>query len=177
MNQEKSTTAEAAAAVQPFVITRTLNAPRDLVWKAWTEPERLAQWWGPKGCTIKVHQLDLRPGGIFHYTMSFPGGGDDMWCRFAFREVTPPQRIVWVNSFSDAEGGITRPPFDDNWPLEILNEVTLTEENGKTQLTLHATPINATAEEVQTFDTNRASLNQGYSGTWDQLEEYLASIA
>lgn len=97
-----------------------------------------------------------------------------MWCRFAFREVTPPQRIAWVNSFSDAEGGVTRPPFDDNWPLEILNEVTLTEEGGKTLLTLRATPINATAEEVKTFDTNRASLTEGYSGTWDQLAEYLA---
>jgi uncharacterized protein YndB with AHSA1/START domain len=175
MNQETSTTAAAAAQVQPFVITRTLNAPRDLVWKAWTEPERLAQWWGPKGCAIQVHKLDLRPGGIFHYTMSFPGG-EDMWCRFAFREVIAPERIVWVNSFSDAEGRVTRPPFEDNWPLEILNEVTFTEEDGRTLLTLYATPINATAEEVTIFDTNRASLNQGYSGTWDQLEEYLASL-
>lgn len=175
MNPERSTTTEAAAKVQPFVITRTLHAPRDLVWKAWTEPERLAKWWGPEGCAIQVHKLDLRPGGIFHYTMSFPDGGD-MWCRFAFREIVAPERIVWVNSFSDPDGGITRPPFDDNWPLEILNEVTLSEENDKTLLTLRATPINATDEEVSTFDIHRTSLNQGYSGTWNRLEEYLASL-
>lgn len=171
MNQKKST---AAAAMQPFVMARVLKAPRNLVWQAWTEPERLAKWWGPKGCSITVHKMDLRPGGICHYTMSL-GEGGEMWGRFAFREITAPEKLIWVNSFSDADGGVTRPPFEENWPLEILNEVTLTEEGGHTLLTLRATPINATAEETHVFDKNRESLKQGYGGTWDQLEEYLAS--
>ncbi|HSI63983.1 MAG TPA: SRPBCC domain-containing protein [Candidatus Saccharimonadia bacterium] len=176
MSQEKNnTTSPATAEVEEFVTTRTLKAPRDLVWKAWTEPERLAQWWGPKGCAVKVHQLDLRPGGTFHYTFSFPDGGE-MWGRFAFQEISPPEKIVWINSFSDPDGGITRPPFDENWPLEILNVLTLTENDGSTLLTLHAKPINATAEEANTFDRNRDSLAQGYGGTWDQLEEYLATM-
>lgn len=178
MNQEKNGPTDIAADAQEFVITRTLNAPQDLVWRAWAEADRLAKWWGPKGCSIRVHRLDFHPGGICLYTMTFPGSEDAMWGRFAFREILAPQKLTWVNSFSDAEGGITRPPFDDNWPLEILNEMTLTEEaDGKTLLTLRAKPINATSEEVRTFDENRESLRLGYGGTWDQLEEYLAGVA
>ncbi len=176
MSQEKNNAVPTARAeVEEFVTTRTLKAPRDLVWKAWTEPEHLAHWWGPKGCAINVHKLDLRPGGIFHYTMSFPEGGE-MWGRFSFQEIRVPEKLVWINSFSDPEGGITRPPFEEDWPLEILNVLTLTEDAGGTLLTLRAKPINATAEEVNTFDRNRDSLEQGYGGTWDQLDEYLATM-
>ncbi len=92
-------------AEQDFVIARTFDAPRELVWKAWTEPEHLAQWWGPKGCTIRVVKLDLRPGGMFHYAMAVPARATTCGRRFVYREIAPPERIVYVNSFSDAEGG------------------------------------------------------------------------
>ncbi len=117
----------ASPAHEDFVISRTFDAPRALVWKAWTEPEQLAQWWGPKGCTIRVAKFDLRPGGMFHYAMAFQPG-HDMWGRFVYREIEQPERMVYVNSFSDPEGGITRAPFPqlrDTFPLEILNTVTL----------------------------------------------------
>src|SRR5450631_3880460 len=81
------------AETSDFVISRTFDAPRALVWKAWTDPEALAQWWGPKGATIRVVKLDMRPGGIFHYAMSFQPG-HDMWGRFAYREIAPPERLV-----------------------------------------------------------------------------------
>ncbi len=131
-----------AATETEFVIARVFDAPRKLVWKAWTEPERLGQWWGPKGCKIRVIKLDLRPGGIFHYAMQFKPG-HDMFGRFIFREIVAPERLVFVNSFSDAEGGITRAPFsqlEQKWPLEVLNNVTLSEQNGKTTLTLRGAP-------------------------------------
>ena len=65
-------------AVREFVVSRVLDAPRALVWKAWTDPEHLTRWWGPKGLTVKVARLDLRPGGVFHYGMHSPDG-QEMW--------------------------------------------------------------------------------------------------
>ena len=158
---------------QELVITRTFDAPRELVFKAFAEAERLARWWGPKGCTIQVSALDFRPGGVFHYRMALPDG-HDMWGRFAYREIVPPERIVWINSFSDPAGNLARAPFGDTIPLEILNTVTLEAQNGKTVLSLHSSPINATPEEVATFEGMLDSMQQGWGGTWDQLETYLA---
>lgn len=156
-----------------FVITRVFEAPRELVWKAWSEPERLTQWWGPKGFNIQVHQLELRPGGLFHYSMQIPNGGT-MWGWFVYREIVAPERLVFVNAFSDEEGGITRAPFSQTWPLEILNTVTFDEQDGKTTLTLRGGPINATEEERKTFQDGHASMQQGFGGTFDQLAAYLA---
>jgi uncharacterized protein YndB with AHSA1/START domain len=165
----------AKAAQQEFVITRTLDAPRALVWKAWTEADRLAQWWGPKGCTIRVAKLDLKPGGVFHYAMTFKPG-HDMWGRFTYREIVAPERLVFINSFSDPEGGLTRAPFsqlDNKWPLEVLNILTLSEEGGKTTLTLRGSPINATDEERETYVSMFDSMRGGFGGTFEKLEAYL----
>lgn len=176
MSKEKTDSSSAGAAAPEFVITRTFDAPRELVWKAWTEAERLAQWWGPKGCTIRVVKLEMRPGGIFHYAMQFKPG-HDTWGRFVFREIAAPERLVFVNSFSDANGGVTRAPFSQlkqAWPLEVLNNLTLTEQKGKTTLTLRAHPINATEEEREMFTGMLESMRQGFGGTFDQLAECLA---
>src|SRR5205085_4388835 len=118
------TASSSTTAAEEFTITRVFDAPRELVWKAITESERLMRWWGPKGFTMQVAQLDLRPGGVFHYSMRSPGG-NDMWGKFVYREVVAPERLVFVNSFSDAEGNLTRNPFSPSWPLEILNTWTL----------------------------------------------------
>lgn len=164
-----------------FVISRLLDAPRDLVWTAWTQGERLAQWWGPKGCKIRVVKLEMRPGGIFHYAMVFPepqprlNGLSEVWGRFIWREIVAPERIVFVNSFSDANGGVTRAPFAETWPLEVLSTVTLSEKAGKTELTIRVHPINGTAQENEAFAGMHESLQQGYGGTFDQLAAYLAT--
>src|SRR5262249_7142388 len=116
---------------RPFILTRVLDAPRELVFKAWTEAERLAHWWGPKGFAVRVCRLDLRPGGVFLYSMRSPDGRD-MWGKWVFREIVPPERLVFVVSFSDEEGGVTRHPFAPDWPLEVLSTLTLTEQDGRT---------------------------------------------
>src|SRR5919204_1624805 len=90
-----------------FVISRVFDAPRDLVWKAWTETKRLEQWWGAKGFSVKVVKLELRPGGIFHYSMRTPQG-DTWWGKMVFREITKPERLVFENSFSDETGHVFR---------------------------------------------------------------------
>jgi hypothetical protein len=88
-----------------------------------------------------------------------------------------PERLVFVNSFSDPNGGITRAPFPQlkgKWPLEVLHVMRLTELGGTTTLTLRASPVNATVEEQDVFAGNFQSMRQGYGGTFDQLAGYLA---
>lgn len=160
-------------ATNPFIISRTFDAPRDRVWKAWTERERLMQWFGPKGFTMPSAKVDLRPGGIFHYCLRSPDG-KEMWGKFIYREIVAPERIVLVNYFSDEAGGITRHPFSTTWPLKMLSTTTLTDEGGKTKLTLQWSALNPTDEERKTFDTSHEGMNQGWSGTFDQLAAYLA---
>lgn len=159
-----------------FVITRVFDAPRALVWKVFTESEHLAHWWGPKGFTVHVAKLDFRPGGIFHYSMRSPEG-QDMWGRFVYREIVRPERIVWVNSFSDKDGGLTRPPFKESWPLEMLSTLTLAEHEGRTTLTIHWVPLNPTEAERKTFEAGHDSMQQGWTGTLDQLAAYLVRAA
>jgi uncharacterized protein YndB with AHSA1/START domain len=156
-----------------LVITRVFDAPRELVWEAFAESERLARWWGPKGFTMLVRELDFRPDGVYHYSMRSPDGRI-MWGKFIYHEIQAPERLVFVNSFSDAEGNIVRSPFSPTWPLEILNMLTLRESDGKTTVTLRGKPVNATVEEQETFWNAQESTRQGFAGTFDQLAEYLA---
>jgi len=155
-----------------FVITRTFDAPRELVWKAWTERDRLMQWFGPKGFTMSTAKLDLRPGGMFHYCLK-SADGHEMWGKFVYREIEAPERIVLVNSFSDAKGGITRHPMSPTWPQEMLSTTTFAEHEGKTTITIRWAPLNASEAERQTFDTNHENMQKGWTGTFEQLAAYL----
>ena len=158
-----------------FVISRVFDAPRDLVWKAFSEPERMKQWWGPKGFTVIVSKMDFRPGGTYHYGMKSPTG-EPMWGKFRYREIVPPQRMVLVSSFSDEAGGITRHPMAPTWPLEMLSTFTFEDvPGGKTKFTLHWSAYNATDEEQKTFDAGHDSMRGGWGGTMDQLAAYLAT--
>lgn len=159
---------------EEFVITREFDAPRERVWKAHTEYDRLSRWWGPKGFTWLDGKLDLRPGGAFHFGMQGPDGAA-MWARFVYREIVAPERLVYVSSFSDPEGNIVRAPFSGDWPLEVLIETLFTERDGKTLMTLRGCPINATEAERQAYAAMHGSMQQGYSGTFDQLEAYMAA--
>ena len=162
--------------LQEFVITRVFDAPRDLVWKAFTEPQRMKEWWGPKGVTITKSEMDLRPGGSYHYAMRTPDG-NTMWGKFVYREITPPSRMVFVNSFSDEAGGVTRHPMAPTWPLEMLSVFSFEEEGGKTRFTVRWSPLNASEEERATFAAGHASMQQGWGGTLDKLAAYLAKAA
>lgn len=158
-----------------FVISRILNAPRELVWKAFTSPEQLVHWWGPKDFKMVNNQLDLKPGGIYHYYL-VSETGFEMWGKFTYVDIVAPEKIVFVVSFSDKDQNNTRHPLSTTWPIETLNSVTLEEFDGKTTFTLHASPVNATEEECRTFEEGFSSMQQGFSGTFDQLDEYLAHL-
>jgi uncharacterized protein YndB with AHSA1/START domain len=164
------------AASKEFVISRVLNAPRELVWQCFTQPERMKEWWGPKGVKIVKSKMDFRVGGTYHYGMQTPDGSV-MWGRQVYREITPPDRIVFINSFSDEAGGLGRHPLAPQWPLQMLSIFTFEDEpGGKTKFTVRWSPYKATAEEQATFDAGHASMTGGWSGTMEQLEAYLARM-
>jgi uncharacterized protein YndB with AHSA1/START domain len=161
--------------IKPFVLTRTLNAPRQLVWDVWTKAEHLAKWFGPKGVEVVSAKVDLKPGGLFHYAMKGPGG-PVMWGKFVYREIQPPERLVVIVSFSDEKGGVTRHPMSPSWPLQTLSTTTFVAKGDKTEMTLVWEPYEATEEERKTFDTSRDGMNQGWAGTMEQLVAYLAKM-
>ena len=157
----------------PFVISRVFDAPRDRVWKSWTEAERLKQWWGPKGFTVTHCKLGLRPGGIMHYCLRTPDG-NEVWGKFVYREIAKPERLVFVNSFSDPKGGVTRHPWHASWPLEMLTTVTFEAQGNKTKLAVQWALFDTTTElERKTFDEGRDSMKTGWTGTMDQFAAYL----
>ncbi len=161
------------SAESDFVISRTFSAPRDLVFAAWTEREHLHHWFGPKGIEIVHCTNDLRPGGVMHYGMRTPDG-NVMWGKWIYREIVVPERLVFVVSFSDENSGVTRHPMSAGWPLETLSTVTFEDAGGATNVTVRWAAHNATELERETFNSGHSSMKQGWSGTFDQLTEYLS---
>jgi len=166
-----------AVATDAFVVSRTFDAPRQLVWDAWTKEEHLLKWFGPKGMPLTHAKNDLRVGGTMHYAMRMPDGSDG-WGMWTYRDVRPPEYLEVIANFSDAEGNVTRNPWKADWPLRTLSQTTLTEDEGKTTITLSWTPYEATEAERAAFNDPQArgGMQAGWQGTLDQLEEYLGSI-
>ena len=165
-------TATQAAAGSDFVISRVLDAPRDLVWKCFTDPEHMKGWWGPKGAKVVASKMDLRPGGTYHYGMQMPDGSA-IWGRQVYREIVPPEKLVFINSFSDEKGGLARHPMAPTWPAQMMTTVQLLDFGPKTLITVLWSPYEANEVERQTFADGMASMHQGWSGTFERLDDYL----
>ena len=143
-----------------ITLTRTFDAPRSLVFKAWTEAEHVAQWWGPQGFTNPVCEVDARVGGAVRIHMQGPDGGIYPM-RGVFQELVPPERIVLLTGVDEADG---------NTRFEVLTTVTLVEEEGRTKLTLRAKVVIATADAVM----NIAGMEPGWSQSLDRLQAHVA---
>jgi uncharacterized protein YndB with AHSA1/START domain len=143
-----------------LVITRIFDAPRELVFKAWTEPERVAQWWGPHGFTSPVCELDVRPGGAIHIHMRGPDGGVYPM-KGVFHEIVVPQRLVFTTrAFEDEQGSPQ---------LEALHTVTFDDLGGKTKLTLQARVVKWTPEVAEAL----AGMEEGWVQALERLAESL----
>lgn len=118
--------AEINVAERELVVTRLIDAPRRLVFKAWTQPEHIARWWGPQGFTTIFCEMDIRVGGKYRCGMRSPQGTEH-WKVGVYREIVEPERIVFTFAWEDADG---------NPRHELLTTVTFAEERGKTRLTL-----------------------------------------
>src|SRR5688572_27528633 len=119
-------------------IERMFDAQRELVFEAWTKPEYLMRWYAPHGCTLRLVEVDVRPGGRFHFCISNPAFGD-CWCVGVYRELVRPERIVYTLATADSAGNIIDPVtagHDPRWPRETLVTVTLATVRGRTLLTL-----------------------------------------
>src|SRR5574337_723768 len=120
-------------------ITRVFDAPREQVWKFWTDPELFKRWWGPKHFTTPVSRIDLRVGGRYVNCMRSPEGRD-YWSTGVYREIVPPERIVCTDSFADEKGNIVPASLygmPGDWPIELLVTMTLEDEGaGRTKMTL-----------------------------------------
>ncbi len=157
-----------------FTISRVFDAPRELVWKAWTVPERLVAWLGPKGLApARIIRSELRPGGVFLSAMKMPDGSE-LCGKFAFREITPISRLVWVHSFADVNGVLVRNPMNPTWPMEVLTTVTFADLGDKTEVTLDWEPLNSNEVERKTFKDGKPGMQGGWTGSFDQLAEHLA---
>ena len=164
---------ETGSASAGLTITRVFDAPRDLVWKAVTEAERLMHWWGPKGFTTLTCKVDLRAGGTFRYSLRTPHG-DVMWGKWVYGEIVVPELLVSVVSTTDEDGNPVRHPMSAGQPLEVLYKMTLSERDGKTTMTISGVPFNATEEERKAFEAGRDFMEQGFDGTLGKLVAYLA---
>jgi uncharacterized protein YndB with AHSA1/START domain len=163
-NMEKAILAEERA---ELTITCTFDAPLKLVWKAWTEPEYIKRWWGPKDFTGSVIQNDLRVGGRYLYGMRSPEG-QDFWSTGRYREIVPMERIVATDSFSDVEGNVVPAStygLPEDWPSELPLTVTFEDVGGRTKLTLQEPGI-PTAEQ-------RELARGGWIESLDKLEHVL----
>jgi len=170
--------ARLGVAVEPatLVITRTFDAPRELVFRAWTEREQLMQWFSPKGMEMFSCTNDLRPGGVMHYGLRGPNNSE-MWGRWVWQEITPPRQLEFIQSFSDANGGVTRAPFFDGaWPLETRSTLIFEEHGGRTTVTMYGVPLNATEAERKLFLDTHESMHGGWGGTLDQLAAHLSEV-
>jgi uncharacterized protein YndB with AHSA1/START domain len=146
-----------------LVVERVFNAPRELVFKAFTEPERLARWFGPAGWTLPVCTVDLRVGGIWHYCMRGPNG-EESWGRAVYREITPPTRLVYADAFSDATGTV-----DERLPQTVVT-IDFLAEDGKTRL-VNRSEFGSAGDLQQVI---AMGVEQGMRETWERLDALLA---
>jgi len=141
-----------------LTITRVLDAPRSLVWKAWTDSAHVSRWWGPHGCTVSLDEADRRPGGRFRREMRTPDGGLVV-VTGTFEEVIPEQRIVTI-------GTLERPGSPSTTSRMI---VTFEDRNGKTELTIVQTGADIDADYVK-------NAKIGWGQAFEKLEAHLASV-
>ena len=155
---------------QGLVITRIFEAPRELVWRAWTDPEHLRHWWGPKGFTSPACTIDLRVGGKYLFCMRSPDG-QDFWSTGVYREIVEHERLVCTDSFADEEGNVvpaTHYGMGSDFPLELEMTVTLAEDGCKTRMTLcHAGIPQGTMREMTAA---------GWNESFDKLTEWFEAV-
>lgn len=144
-----------------IVITRTFDAPRELVFAAWTDPKHIAHWWGPNGFTTTTHEMDVRPGGTWRFIMHGPDG-TDYPNKIAYREVVKPERLVYDHG-SDQE--------DD--PIQFHVTATFDDEGGRTRLTMRS--VFATPEARDRVVREYGAIEGGHQ-TLARLAEYLTKM-
>lgn len=157
-----------------LIIKREFDAPKETVFNAFADAKALAEWWGPPGVPITVVKFEFKPNGIFHYKISMQG--QTSYGRFVYKQIQKYDLIEFISSFADENCEIKRAPFNDKFPLEISNRIELSEKGGKTTITLSGHPVNASDEELEFFSQMSTGMQQGFAGTFNQLDNYLSKL-
>lgn len=160
-----------------FVINRSFEAPLETVFDAWTDPKVISQWLPPTGTRMEFLKADVKPGGSTFFYMT-NDQGLKFFGRTQYLEISKPNRIIYVQQFCDENEGISRHPLAPTWPEAMLTFVTFHEEGpNRTRITVNCEPYgNYTAEEISTFVKARGGMTQGWTGSFDKFETYLAKI-
>lgn len=154
---------------QKLTITRTIQAPRAEVWKAFTEPDQVREWWGPRDFTAPDVDIDLREGGKYLYSMQSPDG-QKMWSTGRFLTIDPPQRLVMTDSFADENGEIVSPTdygMLEDFPMESVVTYLFEEDGNQTRLTLVYEDLG------QISGSDLESMKQGWNESIDKMEEHI----
>ena len=159
--------------VPTYVLERVFDAPRALVWKAWTDPELLPRWYGPKVETI-VHRLEVKPGGVWLNEMKW--GETSNYQRAEYTEVVPPERLVMLQSNTDADWNIAPNPMMPDWPRVLLTTVTFEEDGAQTKMRLTWVPHEASEAEIACFAAALEGLDKGWGAGMELLAELLAEM-
>ncbi len=156
-----------------YVLEREFDAPAELVWKTWTDAELLPRWYGPRVETI-IHKLDVEPGGLWLNEMKWDGNSN--YQRVEYTEVSPPNRLVWLHSMSDAEWNVIANPMMPDWPLVLLTTVTFEETSGRTKMRLTWVPHEASEAEVACFAAAIGGMDKGWGAGMELLTALLAEL-
>jgi uncharacterized protein YndB with AHSA1/START domain len=147
-----------------FILTRTFDAPRELVFEAYSDCEHLRHWWGPRSWPMAECTMDFRVGGVWHYCLRGPNPGDESWGYAVFDEIVRPERIAYTDSFADAEGNV-----NESMPRTQSN-IAFEDVDGRTLLTIRATYPRP--EDLRTVI--EMGMEAGITETLDRLDEHLS---
>jgi uncharacterized protein YndB with AHSA1/START domain len=163
---------------EQFVINRSFDVPLETMFQMWSDPKHVAQWLPPTGFTMQYQTCDIRAGGTSMFMMS-NASGMKMYGRIQYQKIQPPDELVYTQQFVDEHGNISRHPMAPTWPETMLTQVKLTAEGpDRTRVTVTWQPHGAcTPAEINTFVQGRASMTQGWTGSFDKLEDYLEKQA
>jgi len=157
-----------------FVLNREFDAPRELVWKTWTDPKLLSQWYGPGAETI-IHKFDLKPEGEWLNEMKW--GEMSMLSKVVFKEIDQPKKLVWHHySTTDSEwNSITNPKMPD-WPQILLTTVIFSENGSKTNVQLTWVPMNASEAEIACFSGVAGNMSKGWESGYTIIDSILKEL-
>ena len=156
-----------------YVLERTFDAPREMVWRAWTDPELLSRWYGP-GIETIIHDFDLQPGGAWLNEMRWGENAD--FSKMVFQEVTQQEKLVWHHSSTDADWNIISSPMMADWPRVLLTTVTFEDLGDETNVRLSQIPMDATDAEIACFAAMMDGMSKGWGGGYKIIDEILKEL-
>lgn len=153
---------------------RVFDAPRDLVWRAWTDPDLLHQWYGPGAETV-IHEFNLTPGGKWLNEMKY--GDNSYYQKVVFKEITAPEKMIWQHhSSTDADWNDVPSPMMPNWPALLHTTVIFEDQGDKTNVILTQVPVDASASEIEAFGQMMSNMDGGWGSGYKIIDEILAKL-